>query len=285
MLGSLRFRLPALFLAGIVVSGVIAAAIALALFQNYAHKQLLAKLRREANGLTQLYQRQAIAANNTGARPLRFAPAQLERATGDKIFYVGADVFPRSGPTGLGQLPQDAVAWRQGKTRTFEFRPPGFQRTYLAVLQPMRLAPKSSPFGALIVATPKTEIASGLRRLLERLGLALIGGIVAAGLPRRVPARRARPPGGALPAGARAADGRGRDPARSLRRGRARRARRRRDRRPGAELPRDGGAAQRGRAAGTQLPHECLARAAHAADGDPRPRRGAARGRRRRSRT
>ena len=40
MLGSLRFRLPALFLVGIVVSGVIAAAVALALFQNYAHKQL-----------------------------------------------------------------------------------------------------------------------------------------------------------------------------------------------------------------------------------------------------
>jgi two-component system sensor histidine kinase BaeS len=182
MLGSLRFRLPALFLVGIVVSGVIAAAIAFALFQNYAHKQLLGKLRREANGLTQLYQRQAIAANDTGARPLRFAPKQLERATGDKIFYVGADVFPGAGPTGLRQLPQDAVDWRQGKTRTFEFRPPGFTRTYLAVLQPMRLAPKSTPFGALVVATPKTEIASGLRRLLERLSLALIGGIVAAGL-------------------------------------------------------------------------------------------------------
>jgi signal transduction histidine kinase len=182
MLGSLRFRLPALFLVGIVVSGVIAAAIAFALFQNYSHKQLLVKLRREANGLTQLYQRQAIAANDTGARPLRFAPEQLERATGDRIFYVGADVFPGAGPTGLRQLPQDAVDWRQGKTRTFEFRPPGFKRTYLAVLQPMRLAPKSAPFGALIVATPKTEIASGLRRLLERLSLALIAGIVAAGL-------------------------------------------------------------------------------------------------------
>ena len=65
MLSSLRFRLPALFLAGIVVSGLIATAIALALFQNYARQQLLTKLRREANGLTQLYQKQAIAANDT----------------------------------------------------------------------------------------------------------------------------------------------------------------------------------------------------------------------------
>jgi signal transduction histidine kinase len=182
MFGSLRFRLPALFLVGIAVSGVIAAAVALALFQNYARQQLLTKLRREANGLTQLYEQYAIAANDTGARPLRFAPAQLERATGDKIFYVGGDVFPGAGPTGLRQLPEKVVDWRAGKTRTFEFRPPGFNRTYLAVLQPLSLAPRTAPFGALIVATPKTEISSGLRPLAKRLGLALIGGILAAGL-------------------------------------------------------------------------------------------------------
>jgi signal transduction histidine kinase len=181
MLSSLRFRLPALFLAGIVVSGLIATAIALALFQNYARQQLLTKLRREANGLTQLYQKQAIAANDTGAKTLRFAPPQLERATGDKIFYIGADVFPDQ-VSGLRQLPQNSVDWRSGRAKTFEFRPPGFNRTYLAVLQPMRLAPKSSPFGALIVATPKTEITSRLAPLVERLALAFVGSILVAGL-------------------------------------------------------------------------------------------------------
>src|SRR5215212_8903609 len=181
MLRSLRFRLPALFLVGIVVSGVIATVIALALFQNYGRKQLLVKLHREADGLTALYQRQAIAANDTGARTLRFAPSQLERATGDKIFYAGADVFPDQ-VSGLRPLPQDLVDWRSGKERTFEFKPPGFKRTYLAVLQPMRLAPGSSPFGALVVATPKTQITDDLQRLAERLGLAFIGGLVVAGL-------------------------------------------------------------------------------------------------------
>jgi two-component system, OmpR family, sensor kinase len=181
MFRSLRFRLPALFLVGIVVSGVIATLIALALFQNYARQQLLVKLRREANGLTALYQQQAIAANDTGARTLRIAPPQLERATGDKIFYIGADVFPDQ-VSGLRQLPQNAVEWRSGNPRTFEFRPPGFNRTYLAVLQPMRLAPGSTPFGALIVATPKTQITSDLGPLAERLGLAFIGGIAVAGL-------------------------------------------------------------------------------------------------------
>src|SRR5205814_1255547 len=61
MLGSLRFRLPALFLVGIVVSGVIAAAVALALFQNYARQQLLTKLSREANGLRPLFERLGLA--------------------------------------------------------------------------------------------------------------------------------------------------------------------------------------------------------------------------------
>lgn len=181
MFRSLRFRLPALFLVGIVVSGVIATLVALALFQNYARQQLLAKLRREANGLTALYQQQAIAANDTGQKTLRFAPPQLERATGDKIFYVGGNAFPDQ-VSGLRQLPENTVDWRTGETRTFEFRPPGFNRTYLAVLQPMRLAPGSSPFGALIVATRKTQIASDLGPLAERLGLAFIGGIVVAGL-------------------------------------------------------------------------------------------------------
>jgi signal transduction histidine kinase len=163
------------------VSGLIATAIALALFQNYARDQLYTKLRREANGLTQLYEKQAIAANDTGAKTLRFAPAQLEKATGDKIFYVGASVFPDQ-VTGLRQLPQRSVEWRSDRVQTFEFRPPGFKRTYLAVLQPLRLAPKSAPFGALIVATPKTEIKSSLAPLVGRLALAFVGGILVAGL-------------------------------------------------------------------------------------------------------
>jgi signal transduction histidine kinase len=181
MFRSLRFRLPALFLLGIVVSGLIATVIAVALFQNHARDEVLKKLRREANGLTQLFQRQAIAANDTGALTLKFAPAQLEKATGDKIFYVGADVFPDQ-VSGLRQLPQRMVEWRSGEARTFEFQPPNFRGTYLAVLQPLRLAPKSPPFGALIVATRKTEITGGLAPLVERLALALVGGLVVAGL-------------------------------------------------------------------------------------------------------
>src|SRR4029453_16433287 len=133
-------------------------------------------------------------------------------------------------PTGLRQLPIDAVDWRAGKPRTFEFRPPGFKRTYLGVLRPMRLAPASSPFGALVVATPKTEIASGLRRLLQRLGAAAVGGAGAAAPARLVPVPAHHAPG------ARPLQSDGRDLARPLRRRRSRGAWRRRDRPPRAAV-------------------------------------------------
>src|SRR5919109_2490182 len=95
MLGSLRFRLPALFFFGIVVSGLIAAAIALRLFQGYVQSRLKAELRRDAVGLTELYQEQANKEN--GAAP-KFAAAKLEKATGVKLYFIGVSPFPNATP-------------------------------------------------------------------------------------------------------------------------------------------------------------------------------------------
>ena len=54
-LRSLRFRLPALFLVGLVLSGLVAAAIAFQLLQSYTLSRARAELRRESRGLTRLY--------------------------------------------------------------------------------------------------------------------------------------------------------------------------------------------------------------------------------------
>src|SRR4051812_29965886 len=106
MLRSLRFRLPALFLLGILVSGLIAAIVALRLFQGYVLQRSKSELRREAIGLTEVFATQAISANDTGQVP-RIAQ-QLEQATGDKLFYVGVDPVP-DGDIGLARLPPTAV--------------------------------------------------------------------------------------------------------------------------------------------------------------------------------
>ena len=68
MLGSLRFRVPALFLLGIVLFGLVAAAIALRLFSGYAEEQSLDERRREARGIASLYADAALRAADEGAQ-------------------------------------------------------------------------------------------------------------------------------------------------------------------------------------------------------------------------
>lgn len=196
MFHSLRFRLPALFLAGIALTGVVAAAIAFGLFQDYTQDQARRELRQEADGLTQLYSEQALKAQEKGTAPPFFAARKLERASGNRLFYVGLPPFSGEG-AGLRKLPRSAVDWPailQGKTVEFEFVPPGEKRKFLAVAHPFSLETDSLPFGALVVATAQTELRDRLLTLLERLALALlIGAAVTAGLGWYLSGRITRP--------------------------------------------------------------------------------------------
>ena len=182
MLRSLRFRLPALFLVGIVVSGLIAAVIALRLFQSFVQSRLKAELRRDAVGLTELYQEQANKEN--GAAP-SFAAAKLEKATGARLYFIGLPPFPDS-TGGLKILPRRYLPnWQSNRRITFELVPPGAHRRYVAVANPLRISAgrnKSVQFGDLVVAKPKTELTHRLMTLLDRLAIAFLGGIAIAGL-------------------------------------------------------------------------------------------------------
>jgi signal transduction histidine kinase len=181
MFRSLRFRLPALFLAGIVISGLISTFTAYQLFQDYTETRFVAELRREAAGLTDLYASQAVQASDEG-RPPPFAQAsRLERATGDRLFYCGTDPFVSPQGFGLRQLKPCPVGPRIEQPVTFEFTPPGAKRPYLAVAHPLRLEGRGPAFGALVVAKPKAELSNRLNTLIERLALAFLGGIVVAG--------------------------------------------------------------------------------------------------------
>ena len=74
---SLRFKLPALFLLGILLSGLVASLIALRLFQDYTRDQSIKELRQEALGLSQLYAAAAVRASDEGRKAPDFAAAQL----------------------------------------------------------------------------------------------------------------------------------------------------------------------------------------------------------------
>jgi signal transduction histidine kinase len=180
MFRSLRFRITALFLAGIVLAGLVATVIAIELFQDYAHDQKVAELRREARGLAALYAQQALARMDNRNEPSPTPPSKLEAVTGDYVYYVGGDIFLGLNK-GLTRLPDKTVNWRAGRVITFELVPPGRDRTFLAVAHPLRLERGGQSFGALVVATPKAALRSRWVTLVERLALAFIGGLLVAG--------------------------------------------------------------------------------------------------------
>jgi signal transduction histidine kinase len=178
MFNSLRFRLPALFLAGIALTGLVSTLIAFGLFRNYTQNQAKQELRREAAGLTDLYSEQARRSQERGTKPPFFAARRLEKASGNRLFYTGLDIFSGQA-TGLTKLRRSAVDWpalERGETVEFEFTPPGEDRNFLAVSHPLYL--EGEPVGALTVATPEAQLSDQAMRLMARLAIALLVGLI-----------------------------------------------------------------------------------------------------------
>jgi signal transduction histidine kinase len=171
VLGSLRFRLPAFFLLGVVLAGLVASLIAIRFFQSYNRARTTDELRAESAGIVRLYARQA------GAQivPLN----QLKQAIGgDSIFWVpafrGASLF-QDIPT----LPARTVDVRTlHRPTSVELDVQG--KKYLAVARPLFLG--NQLIGALVVAKQESQLRSRLITLVERLLIALGIGILVSGL-------------------------------------------------------------------------------------------------------
>src|SRR5919201_1440651 len=179
MLRSLRFRLPALFLAGVVAAGLVAAALAFQLLQSYVENRALADVRREVTGLSELYAYQATHTNN-------LAPTRtLERTTGDRLFFIprAPGISPFVGTNPPPRLPAiliDLHRVRRGQTVQFEFVRE--HTRYIAAARPLLLGKGHGKefFGALVVAKRKDELTTRVVPLLARLGVALLGGVLVA---------------------------------------------------------------------------------------------------------
>src|SRR5438876_2537718 len=161
MFRSLRVRLPLLFLAGIVLAGLVTTVIAVQLFRSFAHDQTLSELRREANGIAELYSNAVNETFNTSVRrnsrrAPTFARANLEKATGDLIYFDGVNPFPGE-KSGLRPLKLERIDWTSGKTLEFEFVPPGLHHEYLAVAQPVFV--HKTTIGAIVIAKRETSIS------------------------------------------------------------------------------------------------------------------------------
>ena len=96
MLRSLRFQLPALFLLGVVVAGLVSAAIALRLFRSYAQNRARAQadseVAREAVGLTKVYSQRAgdersFPRRRRSSRPATESSTPASRSSGEKVGF------------------------------------------------------------------------------------------------------------------------------------------------------------------------------------------------------
>jgi signal transduction histidine kinase len=177
MLRSLRFRLPAIFLLGVFVAALVTVAIAVRFFQEDTRARTLAELERQAQGLADLYTLQATSSIDEGRDAPRFAPPSLEEATGSRLYYAGVEIFPGQA-SGLETLPMsllDQEALDAGRVQTFELRPPGTDRVYLAAADPITLGGET--FGAIVVAKPRAELQERWMDLTRQLGLAALAGL------------------------------------------------------------------------------------------------------------
>jgi signal transduction histidine kinase len=175
---SLRFKLPALFLLAIALAGLVATLIAIRLFQDYTRSRALMELRQEAAGIAALF------AEEGGDIPL--SAANLERATGDHLFYIGIDLFPGAQQPAIQELPPGVLAGDPlaDEVVTFEFERPSDGRKFLAVAQPVKIGDaqgRDFTFGKLVVARPKANLRQRWVPLAERLALAFLGGVAVAG--------------------------------------------------------------------------------------------------------
>jgi len=177
VLGSLRFRLPAFFLLGVVLAGVVATVISIRFFQSYTRSRTIHELRSESIGIVSLYASQA------GQQEVPIAT--LRKAIGgDRIFFIpivpGASLF--AGPLPhlpYGTLTKEQLSSGTPTTLTVHY-PPKTGTDYLAVAEPVTIG--KQVLGALVVATPSSSLRSRWLVLIGRLAIAFGGGVLVVGL-------------------------------------------------------------------------------------------------------
>jgi two-component system sensor histidine kinase BaeS len=169
VLGSLRFRLPALFLLGIVLAAVVATLIAVRFFQDNTRATAIAELRASSAAIVPLYTGKA------GVARVSVANLTGELGGNKRVFWVpvvpGGSLL--AGP--LPTLPSSAVpaaALVEGTPPAFDIHAAG--TAYLSVARPVNLG--VSP-GTLVVAEPESQLRSRWLQLFWELALAFGIGI------------------------------------------------------------------------------------------------------------
>ncbi len=197
MFRSLRFRLPALFLLGIVLAGLVATLIAVRFFQSNTRAHAAAELRAESAGIVQLYTQKA-GIGHVSQKNIKLALGS------DKVFWVPA--VP-GGRLLAGPLPPLSASVLPGTPPVAGRPPPAFDfhvngGSYLGVAQAATLGNNNVYSGSLVVAEPESALRARWLQLAWELALAFGIGIPVAGVLVVFLARRIAEPLEALAAAA-----------------------------------------------------------------------------------
>jgi signal transduction histidine kinase len=174
VLRSLRFRLPALFLLGVVLAAVVATLIAVRFFQGYTRTHAASELRTELAGIGTLYEQKA----GIGRVSLKNLKSALGK---DSVFWVppvpGASLLVGH----LPEVPRSAIPL----ATLGGHKPPAFDLnlpsgSYFGVVRVVRLGGVRA--GALVVAEPQSELRNRWLQLVWELALAFGIGIPFAGV-------------------------------------------------------------------------------------------------------
>jgi signal transduction histidine kinase len=175
VLRSLRFRLPALFLIGIVLAAVVATIIAVRFFQSNTRATATSELRSTSAGIVPLYEL------NAGVGQVSVKSLTLLLGGNKRVFWVpaarGGSLL--SGP--LRRLPASALpddALQSATPPAFDIHVAG--TSYLGVARPVTLGRVQA--GALVVAEPESALRSRWLQLFWELALAFGIGIPVAGV-------------------------------------------------------------------------------------------------------
>jgi signal transduction histidine kinase len=171
---SLRFRLPALFLLGIVLAAVVATLIAVSFYQSNTRAHAASELRTQLAGIVPLYEQ------NAGVGHVSVATLKLALG-GDRAFWVpaapGGSLL--AGPLPVlasGGLPAAALA--DDTPQAFDLRVG--DTSFLGVAQSVSLGRVQA--GVLVVAEPESALRARWLQLFWELALAFGIGIPVAGI-------------------------------------------------------------------------------------------------------
>jgi len=170
VLRSLRFRLPALFVLGIVLAAVVATLIAVRFFQGNIRASAASELRNESAGIAQLY------AGKAGTGHVSVANLKRELGGNKSVFWVPVVRWGSLQVGPLSELPSSevpAAALADPTLPAFDLQFDG--TTYLGVAQAVKLAGVQA--GVLVVAERESALRSRWLQLFWELALAFGIGI------------------------------------------------------------------------------------------------------------